>query len=166
MQCSLDEDFDPFLSSGTTAVEFFEGNPETFVRYLYDEYKQDVPLPCITAHYTTDLDWIFGGPISNPIIPLVGHFKGREGLIKFLELKGELLEVTKWERTKFVVQKDQKEGENIIVVVFVQTAYTIKKTMKSYEVEEVHVHHVTPDFKDAKVHITFDYSPLLEAWKP
>jgi len=47
-----DFEFDP--------ASFF-GDHETFVRYLYDEYKQDVPLPCITAHYSEDVEWVFGG---------------------------------------------------------------------------------------------------------
>ncbi|PRP82244.1 3',5'-cyclic-nucleotide phosphodiesterase regA [Planoprotostelium fungivorum] len=121
----------------------FENNKQ-FVKYLYDEYKQDIPLPCIAAHYPKDLVWTFGGQ-RNEDFPLSGTWHGQTGLIEFLTLKDHLIQVDKWHRKEYLWEPGSDK-----VVVFLDCEYTIRSTGVSYA---------------AEVKMVFDYTPVLTAWK-
>jgi len=42
--------------------------------------------------------------------------------------------------------------------------YTIRATGEKYAVEEIHIHTVK-NWRSTRVHILFDYTPVLESWK-
>eukprot|EP01080_Neovahlkampfia_damariscottae_P007707 gene7707-12173_t len=127
----------------------FENNKE-FVKYLYDEYKQDVPLDCICAHYTTDCVWIFGQEEKKKNLPLVGKFFGHDGIIEFLTEKNKLLNVLKWERVSY------EDISNDKVKVILDCEYElISDSKKKLKIKETHIHKVN-DFQSAAVTMTFD----------
>jgi len=126
---------------------------------LYQEYRPgDNPnnyLSSIESTYAPDVEWTFGG-CENKSIPLCGTFFGHQGISKFLSQVQETVTVTKWETKDVIAQNDK-------VVVVLDAQYTVKKTGKSYKVEEVHIHTVR-NFQSQRVKIYFDYTPALEAW--
>ena len=130
----------------------FQNNKE-FVKYLYDEYKQDVPLNCICAHYTEDCIWIYGSSIeeeNKKKLPLIGKFKGHEGIIEFLTEKNKLLNVLKWERISYEnISKDEIKVE-------LNCEYElISNSKKNLKIKETHIHKVK-DFQSSNVSMTFD----------
>ncbi|GAB5370680.1 hypothetical protein AAMO2058_001514000 [Amorphochlora amoebiformis] len=154
---------DPFLlaasqGEGFSPAKFFKNDLTCFVRYLYDQFKFDVPIPCIEAHYPKDVKWTFGGPVNNPQIPLTGRYVGHSGMVRFLTMLQKLVRVDKWERKEFISQ-----GHRVVVIL--EATYTILSSGRSYSVEEVHIHRVV-DWQSKEVWILFDYTPVLNAWAP
>jgi len=130
---------------------YFENSVETFVRYLYDEYKQDIPLPCICRHYSEDVRWHFGCVNQTRRGSLLGLWQKRQGIVDFLTAKDQLLEVIRWNRDSYIVDESKRQ-----VCVIVDAAYRVRSTGVLIEQVEIHTHVVSSTFEDTEVRITFD----------
>jgi len=139
-------------------AEFFQNDLENMAKYVYDEYKFDVPWPCLRRHFVPDVEWIFGGPVPSPIIPLCGRYEGHDAVATWLERMNKELTIKRWQPVSFITDKEKQK-----IVVVMDCSYVVNKTGKSVEVEEVHIHTVK-DFVTTKLHILFDYTPVLAAY--
>jgi hypothetical protein len=135
----------------------FESNLE-FVKYLYDEYKQDVPLTCICAHYTEDVIWIYGQEEIIKNVPLIGKFFGHKGMIEFLTLKNKLINVNTWKRISY------EEISIEEVKVELDCEYELISnplSLPPLRMKEVHFHKVK-DFQSKKVLMKFDLNLFVK----
>jgi hypothetical protein len=133
----------------------FENNIQ-FVKYLYDEYKQDVPFSCICAHYTEDVVWIYGRDEKIENIPLIGKFIGHQGMVEFLSLKTKIINVNLWKRISY------EEISTDEVKVELNCEYELVSSPSSkLKIQEVHVHKVK-DFKSKEVVMKFDLNSFVK----
>eukprot|EP01088_Endostelium_zonatum_P002497 TRINITY_DN13076_c0_g1_i1.p1 TRINITY_DN13076_c0_g1~~TRINITY_DN13076_c0_g1_i1.p1 ORF type:complete len:156 (+),score=24.86 TRINITY_DN13076_c0_g1_i1:33-470(+) len=140
--------------------------------YVYDEYKFDVPWPCIRRHFSKDVVWIYGGERKNKDLPLVGKCEGHDQMAKWLEQMNTLLKVNKWKPKDIIVERDPPTNDEASpsqqrkVIVIMDVNYTVNETGKTFDNEEVHIHYVNTNFVSTKVHMLFDFTPCLEAFHP
>jgi len=145
------------------------GNLDNFIRYIYAEYKFDIPDPCIHRHFHPDIEWIFGHDMessSSPsyslfnalhsVCPLIGKFVGHEKMKYWLKLMLQSLEILKWQVNHVTVQGDH-------LTVLLHGEYQVKNTGKKYAVEETH-HHIIKNWEIMSVKILFDLQSALDGW--
>jgi len=129
----------------------------SFIHALYHDFTPGkVPLGHIESSFSSDVEWTFGGK-ENKRIPLCGTYFGHEGIFCFLAQVQELLQINRWETKEIISQADK-------AVVIVKAAYTVHKTGKSFEIDEIHIHTIKRN-RSTRVQIYFDFTPVLDAFQ-
>jgi ketosteroid isomerase-like protein len=106
---------------------FGQGDMETFLSFLSE-----------------DIEWEVIGPEE---IPFAGKYKGKEGVMNFVQKAGEYIQIQKMDPIKIVAQNDT-------VVIFCMETFMVNATGKMYEGKFVDVFTV----KDGKVNKLTEYS--------
>jgi hypothetical protein len=135
-----------------------ENNLIELMKYVYDEYKFDVPLPCIKRHYSEDVEWTFGQKEKTKNCPLIGYFKGHEGMIEFLQMYQDYIKVLKWERKSFELVDENK------IKVELDCQYKILKNDFVYNVNETHYHTIVNN-QSKVVKIFFNIDNVEDFWR-
>ena len=136
------------------------GNYTEFIRYIYAEYKFDIPDICIERYFTADVKWIFGQRLleEGGVCPLLGTFVGRKALSEWLSTMTDAIEVQYWHVDTV---EEIKPGK---VQLTLRAKYSVKQTNTVYNFQEIHVLKIQ-DWSIKEVKMKFPVALLLHAWK-